>query len=205
VSPATALVHGTWRRGDGSLRAGRVTLYSNAQVAGGGEILMPQGLVYTGPLNEDETAQGNRSFALTVPLADQPGVIPQNFTITVVVQPQGAEPATFRLSPRAASTGPDIDLSLYVPETDDHNPLQGEPGPQGDKGVQGDPGQEGVLPAYTFDTPIGTWSIEHNLGRLPVVALYDVAGHPQLQDSVVTETHVVVTWPFPVAGKAILR
>jgi hypothetical protein len=203
---ATALVHGTWTRGDGTLRAGRVTVYSNAQVSFPGDgVLLPQGLVYTGPLNEDEASNSGRSFALPVPLADQPGVIPQNFTLTIVVKPQGAEPATFRVSPRAATVGDDIDLSMYVPETDDVNPLQGEPGQQGVKGDKGEPGAEGVLPPFLFPTPIATWTIEHNLGRLPVVALYDASGHLQWVDPEVTESHVVVTWPFPVAGKAILR
>lgn len=55
------------------------------------------------------------------------------------------------------------------------------------------------------NAPLGTWSILHPLGRIPIVQLYDLTGHPQIQDFVASESSVVVTWPYPVSGRAVMR
>lgn len=61
--------------------------------------------------------------------------------------------------------------------------------------------------AFTFivSQPSGTWSINHPFGRLPAAVSLYVDGHPQDIDYEATETSVVVQWPFPVSGRAVIR
>lgn len=54
-----------------------------------------------------------------------------------------------------------------------------------------------------FPDPASTWTIPHNLGRRPGVSLY-VNNEPIDTDYEATDSLVVVTWPEPTAGSAVL-
>lgn len=57
---------------------------------------------------------------------------------------------------------------------------------------------------YLIPTPASTWNISHSLQRLPSVTLYDTSGAEVEADVVSTATTVVVTFPAPFAGSAVL-
>lgn len=84
----------------------------------------------------------------------------------------------------------------------------GEPGPAGPEGPQGPQGPpgisgNGVATIWTQNTPLATWTISHVLGRRPTVAVY-------MEDEIVeanvfaTDTQVVISFPYPVTGEAVL-
>lgn len=77
----------------------------------------------------------------------------------------------------------------------------GVPAAVGPPGPPGLPGGQGVV--YEQTVPLATWTISHPLGRRPAVAVY--VGDEQVEpDLLVTTTQVVVVWPQPTAGTAVL-
>jgi hypothetical protein len=52
------------------------------------------------------------------------------------------------------------------------------PGPKGDQGSQGEQGPSGVAQSYRFpqSTPSALWTVNHNLGRRPIVQLETIGG-----------------------------
>lgn len=52
-------------------------------------------------------------------------------------------------------------------------------------------------------TPAATWTIQHSLGRNPDVTVY-VDDEQVFTDVEATSTHVVIVFPYPRAGVAIL-
>ena len=61
--------------------------------------------------------------------------------------------------------------------------------------------QGGVL--WTQTTPTATWTIPHSLGRNPDVTIY-VDNTQVFADVEATNSLVVITFPSPVSGKAII-
>lgn len=57
---------------------------------------------------------------------------------------------------------------------------------------------------YAMPEPRATWTIPHKLGRRPVVSLYDDQGVEFDTDIVATASVVVVTFPEPTRGSAVL-
>lgn len=64
-------------------------------------------------------------------------------------------------------------------------------------------GGSSTVRVFRQETPLSSWSFEHNLGREPSTALI-VNGFPVSAPTEVTTTHVYVTWPSPTAGTLIL-
>lgn len=71
----------------------------------------------------------------------------------------------------------------------------------GIKGPKGDPGSSYT---HTQSTPASTWIINHTLGHVPSVELYDASGNIFFSDVVASSTTVTVTFPSPTSGMAIL-
>lgn len=95
--------------------------------------------------------------------------------------------------------------------------VMGPPGPPGDKGDKGDPGDRGPqgIPGtsggvnaqvFTQDTPSSNWTIEHNLGRYPVIVVFDEAGNerPFVPVSTPDINTAVLTPTPPLAGKVVV-
>lgn len=53
-------------------------------------------------------------------------------------------------------------------------------------------------------TPASEWSFTHGLGRKPMVTVYLSTGEEVEADVVSDATHIVVTFPTPVAGSVVL-
>lgn len=71
-----------------------------------------------------------------------------------------------------------------------------------DAGIQGPAGSAGAgsSPTRIDFTSSGTWTYNHNLGRVPIVLCFLSDGHRILSDLVVTDTYLSVTHAAPVAG-----
>lgn len=69
-------------------------------------------------------------------------------------------------------------------------------------------GEPGPAPDYAHvheqSTPAATWTIPHTFGRLPVVATYLTTGEVVDTDLDADTTQVVLTFPAPTAGWAVL-
>lgn len=57
---------------------------------------------------------------------------------------------------------------------------------------------------HDFPNPVGSWPMEHALGRIPSVTLYGRDGRLLLTDVDATEATALATWGSPTAGFAIL-
>lgn len=56
---------------------------------------------------------------------------------------------------------------------------------------------------YNQNSPASSWPIAHSLGRIPAVSVY-VAGEEVFADVSASSSLVVITFPTPYAGVAIL-
>lgn len=74
------------------------------------------------------------------------------------------------------------------------------------RSIPGPPGPAGGAQVFEFDTPSAEWVCPHNLGRLPLVTVYDLQGNlrpfvpltnPDLDTTVLTPSP-------PLAGKAVI-
>lgn len=75
------------------------------------------------------------------------------------------------------------------------------PGPPGPPGA---PGADAGAVVFDFPTAAGTWSMTHNLGRLPAtVTAYDQLGAVEVAYDTDTTT-AVITWNTPTAGTAVI-
>jgi hypothetical protein len=93
--------------------------------------------------------------------------------------------------------GDEVDVTVDL-GTDD---VTVEPSPGGGD-PEPDPTVYGLM--HTQATPAATWTIPHLLGRLPVVATYLTSGEEVDTDLDATTDQVVITWPAPTAGWAVL-
>lgn len=203
-------IFGSWFWPDGTLRPGTYKIVSDASVSSvvGAGIVMPRGLVQTGQLNTDE-ALSIRSFVFDSPAANDPDMSPNGFGITITVTPEGAEKETYRLSPSLVNEIGGVNLRLAVFPA---------PGPLSFRGIPGGVAEldatgkvpisqipAGSIPAITHDQtiPAASWSITHNLGRLPQVSVY-VDGKEILADVEATNTTATVIHATPTAGVAVL-
>lgn len=57
---------------------------------------------------------------------------------------------------------------------------------------------------YVQSTPLATWTIPNPFERLPAVSLY-VNGESVETDVTATTTFITITWPYPVAGVAVIN
>lgn len=73
----------------------------------------------------------------------------------------------------------------------------------GPRGPAGPPGAPGSGFVFEQPDPVASWTIPHPFGRPPAVTCI-IDGHPVDTSCTVTATHVYLTWPYPVAGTAIL-
>jgi hypothetical protein len=89
-----------------------------------------------------------------------------------------------------------VDLATDDVTVDPTTPGGGGPDPDPE------PGSYGLV--HTQATPAATWTIPHLLGRLPVVATYLTSGEVVDTDLDASTDQVVVTWPAPTAGWAVL-
>jgi hypothetical protein len=72
-------------------------------------------------------------------------------------------------------------------------------------GIQGPPGPSGGRYLHTQASPSATWTINHNLGFTPSVAVYSVGGiEVAAQILVVSPNQVQVLFVTPTAGTATL-
>lgn len=99
-----------------------------------------------------------------------------------------------------------VDVVNITTTTVDAVDLGGVPIDAGTPIVVGPPGPPGPPSSgWLFEqpTPLGSWTIAHPFGR-PVAVTCIVDGQPTDTVCTVTATHVYLTWPYPVAGTAIL-
>lgn len=70
----------------------------------------------------------------------------------------------------------------------------------------GPTGPVGAPQLFEFDDPSSEWVCEHNLGRLPIVLVYDLAGNsrPFVPVSNPDENTTVVSPTPPLAGKVVI-
>ena len=84
--------------------------------------------------------------------------------------------------------------------------ITGPPGPAGPAGPQGPQGPAGTSFEFTQSTPSATWTINHNLGYYPQVALFTTGGVEF--EGMITHTSLnqtVINLTSPVAGTARLN
>lgn len=77
-------------------------------------------------------------------------------------------------------------------------------GPQGSIGLQGPAGPAGTVADYTqtFSSAAGAWTVNHNLGREPVIQVISVGGVELLADVVhVSQNQAQVNFATPTAGR----
>lgn len=110
----------------------------------------------------------------------------------------------------------DIVTTVTEPEQVDLVILSGNPGIKGDKGdppsaadikalvdtyLAENPVSSGVV--YTQIAPLATWTIPNTLGRLCSVAII-VSGQLVYADTAISQSQVVISFPSPISGSAIL-
>lgn len=85
---------------------------------------------------------------------------------------------------------------------------QGPPGPDGPTGPQGPAGAPGSAPqAYIHDqgSPASTWSVTHNLGYYPNVAVVDSGGTEVIGEVTYADSNsLTISFSSPFGGKAYL-
>jgi hypothetical protein len=198
-------VHGKWLTGVG-LMGGRyvVTLPARLQDAAGNTVY-PAGRYASGSLVDGE-------FTVTVPASDDVALSPNGWQIQIDVNFNGHETETYVIPTPAGST---IELAdVVLPQT------LGDPEPVLIRGVPGgiaELDEDGLVPAdqlpasfggleaivFTQASPLGSWSITHDLGRLPLINVY-VGSSGVLADIDVDSTTATVTFASPAAGVAVL-
>lgn len=57
---------------------------------------------------------------------------------------------------------------------------------------------------HTQSAPAATWTILHDLGRTPNTQVFLESGEEVFADVVANDSQVVITFPSPMAGKALL-
>ena len=72
-------------------------------------------------------------------------------------------------------------------------------GAQGPQGLPGD----SIAFEYTPPAPAATWTITHNFGRRPTIAVY-IAGEYVLVHTDANSTTATITFPSPMTGTAVL-
>jgi hypothetical protein len=114
--------------------------------------------------------------------------------VDIVVTPSPA--ITVTVSPAVTPTSPPTSVSV----------LEGQPGPKGEKGDTGPSGiTQSIAYTHTQNAVSSTWSITHNLGFYPNVALVDSAD--SLIEGTITYTSatvITVTFGVATSGKAYL-
>jgi hypothetical protein len=83
--------------------------------------------------------------------------------------------------------------------------VPGAPGAPGADGSPGQPGQNGIMSVQTFTqvSPASVWTINHNLGRWPLIDLFSVGGVKIIgETSNLSLNTAQVTFDEPVAGSA---
>lgn len=110
----------------------------------------------------------------------------------------------------------DLVTTITEPERTSLVILSGSPGIKGDKGdppsaadikalvdiyLAANPVSSGIV--FTQIAPASTWTIPNSLGRLCSVAII-VSGRIVYADTTVSQSQVVISFPAPISGSAIL-
>jgi hypothetical protein len=68
--------------------------------------------------------------------------------------------------------------------------------------IVGPPGPAGASAVTRYDvlSPAGTWTINHDLGRVPIVQPYLASGEQIIADIVASDTTITVIFGQPTAG-----
>jgi hypothetical protein len=201
---------GTWESG-GARVAGtwRVTLPVRLQDTTG-DVVHHAGLYSFGSLST--APEPAYSLDVNVPATDDPDLSPQGWQVEVHVRFSATSSETYVIP---APDGGTTDLSdVYLPQTlGDLAPvlIRGVPGgiaeldEDGLVPVDQLPASFGGLAAIVFTqaSPLGSWSITHSLGRLPLIHVY-VGGSEVLADVDADLTTATVTFASPASGVAVL-
>lgn len=205
---------------------GTYRTFSGAPASGWVRFTMPYrmadnttGVIYPADTFFQADLDQSGHFETELPATDDPNVTPSGWVYRVQEHFGNADGRHFPLAVPAAAQASGIDLVNALPA--EQFP------PESSVLYRGVPGGVAVLNAFgqvldgfghpvtggaaggsalvlPFNTPTGTWSTTHNLGRLPMVSLFLTDGAPVDAPTIVSTTTVVVTWPFPVAGTMIL-
>lgn len=57
---------------------------------------------------------------------------------------------------------------------------------------------------HEFPTPVGQWTVQHALGKVPAIAAFSATGERILGDEAASETSITVTWANPTSGFVVL-
>jgi hypothetical protein len=81
---------------------------------------------------------------------------------------------------------------------------QGPPGPPGAQGPAGSPGPAGgAIYTHTQSTPAAVWTVAHNLGRRPSIAVTDHLGNVLIADTQYLDANLAqITHSVPAIGYA---
>jgi len=88
------------------------------------------------------------------------------------------------------------------------NGATGPAGPQGELGTQGPQGIPGVDSNFVYNQPVPStsWSLTHNLNKMPSITIVDSAGTVVEGDiQYVDVNNIVVTFSYAFSGQAILN
>jgi hypothetical protein len=80
-------------------------------------------------------------------------------------------------------------------------------GPRGPQGIPGPSGTAGASYIFTFDSPLGEWVCQHNLGRYPAsILVYDAEGNvrPLVGISNPDINTTVLTPNPPLSGQVVI-
>ncbi len=76
-------------------------------------------------------------------------------------------------------------------------------GPPGGPGPRGDPGSPGDAYTHHQDSAATSWTINHNLGFIPIIVLYDDTGQPIGGDVAnISANQSIASFLIPLAGTA---
>ena len=80
------------------------------------------------------------------------------------------------------------------------------PGPQGPPGPQGNPGAAGgSVYIHNQSSPAGSWIVNHNLGRLAFISVFNSAGEQIITDIDQSDPNTAsISFATPTSGKAVV-
>ncbi len=92
-------------------------------------------------------------------------------------------------------TAPEVSVTVIAPSSsvDVNIPMTGPPGPTGASAY-----------VHTQTTAAATWTIGHPIGRVPAVQVSLDSGETVDTDVSLSSTQVVITFPAPTSGVAVL-
>jgi hypothetical protein len=199
-------VHGEWLTASDEPASGRYVAFLPVRLQdSAGNVIYPAGLIASGPLVDGE-------FTISVPASDDPALSPQGWQLQIDVVFRGAGTERYRIPVPSGST---IELAdVVLPYT------LGDPAPVLIRGVPGgiaELDEDGLVPVgqlptglgglaaimFTQASPLGSWTITHSLGRLPLIHVY-VGGSEVLADIDADATTATVTFASPASGVAVL-